>query len=104
MDEMFFENEFTGSLTFLRLLFVMLIGLGPVAVTIVVKQALYRRRVAEDEMASSEGHAASAGSPLEDFAVTLANEINKLRRFEPPRIRPPAFYGRGRETALFGCC
>ena len=101
---MFFENEFTGSLTFLRLLFVLLMGLSPVAVTIIVKRALYRRRLAEDEMSASEGRAASTGSPLEDFAIILANEIRKLQRFEPPRIRSPAFCGRGRATILVGCC
>ena len=100
---MFFENEFTGSLTFLRLLFVMLMGLGPVAVTIVVKRALYGVALQKTKCPQSEAMGFH-GSPLEDFAVMLANEINKLRRFEPPRIRPPAFYGRGRGQFSLGCC
>ena len=70
---MFFENEFTGSLTFLRLLFAVLMGLAPIAVTIIVKRVLYRRRLAEDEVSGA------SNSALEDFAIALANEINNLR-------------------------
>jgi len=78
---MFFENEFTGSLTFLRLLFAVLMGLAPIAVTIIVKRLLYRRRLAEDKAsAASESRGIpGSNSGLEDFAIALANEINNLR-------------------------
>ena len=78
---MFFENEFTGNLTFLRLLFAVLIGLAPIAVTIIVKRVLYRRRLAEDKAsAASESRGIpGSNSGLEDFAIALARQINNLR-------------------------
>ena len=80
---MFFENEFTGSLTFLRLLFGVLMGLAPIAVTIIVKRLLYRRRLAEDKAsAASESRGIpGSNSALENFAIALANEINKSATF-----------------------
>ncbi|MEO6847201.1 MAG: hypothetical protein ABI443_06800 [Chthoniobacterales bacterium] len=50
---MFFENELTGTFTFLHLLLTILIGLAPIAVTLAIKMVLYRRRHAEDEASRS---------------------------------------------------
>jgi hypothetical protein len=83
---MFFENEFTGSLPFVRLLLVLLIGLAPIALTIFVKWMLYGRRLTEDtaSIAREEHKTLAIEGTLEEFAVALANEI---KNFSRPRRR-----------------
>ena len=78
---MFFENELIGSVHFLRFLFALLIGLAPVAVTLAVKLALYRRRVAENEaLAPSEWrNTLPSEGPLKDFGIALAIGIENFR-------------------------
>jgi len=46
---MFFENEFTGTFTFLQLLLALLIGIAPIALAIPIKITFHRRRLAEDK-------------------------------------------------------
>ena len=79
---MFFENEFTGSVTFLLLVLALVIGTSPVGATFAVKLVLFRRRLAEGELlAPREWRIALASeSTLKDFAIALANEIEKFRR------------------------
>lgn len=78
---MFFENELVGSVSFLRFLFALLIGLAPVAVVLAVKLVLYRRRLAEDGASAPREWRKTLASEgtLEDFAIALANEIENFR-------------------------
>jgi len=79
---MFFENEFTAGLTFLLLVLALVIGTSPLGATFAIKLVLFRRRLAEEgALAPREWRIALASeSTLNDFAVALANEIEKFRR------------------------
>lgn len=79
---MFFENEFTGSLTFLLLVLALVIGTSPVGATFAIKLVLFRRRLAEGEaLAHRERRIALASeNTLTDFAYALTNEIEKFRQ------------------------
>lgn len=80
---MFFENELTGSLPFVRLLLVLLLGFSPVVVTILIKRALYGRLIAEGPAPASEKRKTLAiEGTLEEFALALANGI---ANFQDPR-------------------
>jgi len=81
---MFFENEFTGSLPFIRLLLALLLGFSPVAVTIFIKLMLYGRLIAEDATAlmQEKQKPLVIGGTLEEFAIALANGI---ANFQDPR-------------------
>jgi hypothetical protein len=83
---MFFENEFTGSLSFARLLLALLIGLAPIALTIFVKWMLYGRLLVEDAALAARGKhkIVAIEGTLEDFAVVLANEIKNFSRPRRP--------------------
>jgi len=77
---MFFENALIESVSFLRLLFALLLGLAPVAVTLALKRVLYRRRLADDEALGSRAWRNTLPSEhtLEDLALFLANGIQNL--------------------------
>lgn len=78
---MFFENEFTGGLTFLLLVLALVIGTSPVGATFTIKLVLFRRRLAEGEpLARTWRIALASESTLKDFAMALAIEIEKFRR------------------------
>lgn len=79
---MFFESEFTGSLTFLLLVLALFIGTSPVGLAFAIKLVLYRRRLAEDvALAPRARHKTLLiDGTLEDFAIALAHEIDKFRR------------------------
>ena len=83
---MFFENELTGNLPFIRLLLVLLLGLSPVVVTILIKSALYGRLIAEEPAAPAQKvHKTLAiERTLEEFALALANGIAHFR--DPRRL------------------
>ena len=80
---MFFENELTGTLTFLHILVAILFGIAPVALTIAIKVALYRRRLAEDAARSPGTTSASepvastfhADQSLDSFATELRTRL-----------------------------
>jgi hypothetical protein len=100
---MFFENEPTRTLTLIEFLLVLLIGLAPVALTIWMKQVLYRRRVAEDERDSparadyqSHGAAGSAGVYSDD-TVTPFFQVRESRIVR----RLPATFDRNKPVGLF---
>lgn len=78
---MFFENELIGTVSFPRSLFAVLIGFAPVAVTLAVKQLLYRRHLAEDEALPPRQSRKTRPSErsLEDFAIFLASGIENFR-------------------------
>jgi hypothetical protein len=79
---MFFENELIGSASFLRVLFALLIGLAPVAVTLAIKVVLDRRRLAEDKTPAPREWRKTLPSEgaLEELAIFLANGIENFRR------------------------
>ncbi|HWM24286.1 MAG TPA: hypothetical protein VNP98_05645 [Chthoniobacterales bacterium] len=79
---MFFENEFSGGLTFLLLVLALVIGTSPVGATFAIKLVLFRRRLAEEVALAPRGWriALASESTLKDFAIALANEIEKFRR------------------------
>jgi hypothetical protein len=81
-SSMFFENEFTGSLSFLRLLLVSLMSLALVVVTLAIKLVLFRRRLAEAGVLPGWelGQSLVKRCTLEDFAVALARGIEHFRR------------------------
>jgi hypothetical protein len=78
---MFFENAFTGTLPFLRLLLALLLGLSPVAVTILIKLLLYGRLIAEEPAAPAQRvhETLAIEGTLEEFAVALAKAIADFR-------------------------
>lgn len=81
---MFFANELTGSLPFVRLFLALLLGLSPVAVTILIKLTLYGRRIAEVAAAPAQKKHKTLAieGTLEEFAIALANGI---ANFQDPR-------------------
>lgn len=81
---MFFENELIGSVSFLRFLLALLVGLAPVAVMVALKLVLYRRRLPDDETSAARERPSSLSSTgaLHDFALVLANEIENFRNPE----------------------
>ncbi|HYJ04047.1 MAG TPA: hypothetical protein VEX43_02870 [Chthoniobacterales bacterium] len=83
---MFFENELTGSLALVRLLLVLLLGLSPVAVTVLIKVMLYGRLIAEESAlpAQEERKTLAIEGTLEEFAVALAIGIANFR--DPRRL------------------
>ena len=82
---MFFENEFTGSLSFLRVLLVLLMSFALVIVTLAIKLVLYRRRLAEAGVlpAWELGQPLVRRGTLEEFAMALAKGIEEFQR---PRV------------------
>jgi hypothetical protein len=81
-NPMFFENEFTGSLSFLRVLLVALMAFALVIVTLAIKLVLFRRRLAESGMLSAWELRQSLviDSTLEEFALALAKGIEEFQR------------------------
>jgi len=82
---MFFENEFTGSLSFLRVLLVLLMSFALVIVTLAIKLVLYRRRLAEAGVlpAWELGQPLVRRGTLEEFAIALAKGIEEFQRPRP---------------------
>ena len=82
---MFFENEFTGSLSFLRVVLVLLMSFALLLVTFAIKLVLYRRRLAEAGVlpAWELRRPLVRRGTLEDFAVALAKGIEEFQRPRP---------------------
>lgn len=83
---MFLENEFNGTLTFLHILIALFFGIAPVAVTIAIKVALYRRRLAEDETCQHDE--ASACMERSSGGLKLRQDRRRIRLV---RALPPSF-------------
>lgn len=81
-NRMFFENEFTGNLSFLRVLLVALMGFALVIVTLAIKLVLFRRRLAESGMLSAWElrQPLVIDGTLEEFAIALAKGIEHFQR------------------------
>lgn len=79
---MFFENEFAGSLSFLRVLLVALMGFALVIVTLAIKVVLYRRSLAEEGLlpAWELRQPLVRRGTLEEFAIALAKGIEEFQR------------------------
>ena len=79
---MFFENELTGSLSFLRVLLALYTGFAVVLGTIAIKLVLYRRRLAESGMLSVRElrQPLVRRGTLEEFAVALAKGLEHFHR------------------------
>jgi len=100
---MFFENEPTRTLTLIEFLLVMLIGLAPVALTIWMKQVLYRRRVAEDERDSptrADYRSQDAAGGVGVFSDDTVPPFFQVRESRIVRELPAAF-DRNKPLALF---
>jgi hypothetical protein len=82
---MFFENELTGSVSFLRILLVSFMSLALVIITLAIKLVLYRRRLAEKGVLPDwelRQPLVRRGT-LEEFAIALAKGIEEFQRPRP---------------------
>lgn len=96
---MSFENEFTGILTLLQLLVLVLFGVAPIAVTIAIKLVLYRRRLAEDEALRDEVRKVPRG---ENTERELPRRRTARARPRTRLVRPlPRTFNANRPLSLF---
>jgi hypothetical protein len=92
------QNEISETAAFLNSLLMLLFGLAPIAVTLAVKMALYRRRVAEDE-----GLGLPADGSVQPIPERRKPRARLARRHRRSRfVRPPA-NGRGAVDARLRC-